>query len=190
MRERERGISNGELFWYKEWWGKRRVMEQKGEECRECCLRLLLIKNRQNLNPFAAQVSLSLSLSLNFVSMLWSNSITFSINSFSFGIGKNQKKKRKKKRAGHHCFFFFPFYQLKKKKHYRVYFFFILFSVSVTLFLCIPLSKLKRSLCLFDGAKGFCFLPRSWVLAQVFLNSEFGLWFSWTKFFYDILSNC
>nr|POE51195.1 cyclin-l1-1 [Quercus suber] len=24
----------------------------------------------------------------------------------------------------------------------------------------------KGSLCLFDGAKGFCLLPRSWVLAQ------------------------
>ena len=117
-----------------------------------------LIKNRQNLNrwrlrstptlyPFAAQVSLS----LNFVSMLWSNSITFSINSFSFGLG---------------IIAFFPFYHLEKTNTIEFFFFFFsYYFLCLWLFLCIPLSKFKRSLCLFDGAKGFFIFPWSWVLA-------------------------
>ena len=131
---------------------------------------MLLIKNKQNLNPFVAQVSLS----LKFVSMLWSNSITFSINSFSFGLGITV------------FFFFFFLLSIGKNKHYRVFFFFILFSVSVTILMYSFVKIQKITLFVWWG-KGFCFLPRSWVLAQVFLNSEFGLWFSWTKVFNEQL---
>ena len=187
---KEMSIGNGGLFWYEEWWGNRRVKEQKGEECRECYLRLLLVKNRQNLNPFAAQVSLCLSLSLKFVSMLWSNSITFSVNSFSFGIGKNKKNKKKDWAS----LLFFPL-SIEKNKHYRVFIYLLLlffsyYSLCLWLYSYVFLCQNSKDhfVCLM-GQKGFVFLPQSWVLAQVFLNSELGLWFSWSKVFYDILSN-
>ena len=160
---------------------------------------------RRVLSPFASHkkqtksqpirstgFSLSLSLSLKFVSMLWSNSITFSVNSFSFGIGKNKKKKKKKKDWA--SLLFFPL-SIEKNKHYRVFIYLLLlffsyYSLCLWLYSYVFLCQNSKDhfVCLM-GQKGFVFLPQSWVLAQVFLNSELGLWFSWSKVFYDILSN-
>ena len=130
------------------------------------------------LSPFASRKkqtksqpirSIGFYLSLKFIPMLWSNSITFSINSFSFGIRKNQKKK------GLGITAFFPFYQFP-------FFFFILFSVWLYSYVFVCQNSKDHFVCLM-GQMGFAF-------CQVFINSEFGLWFSWMKVFYDTLSDC
>ena len=85
--------------------------------------------------------------------MLWSNSITFSINSFSFGLGITA---------------FFPFYQLEKTNTIEFFFFFF--------FLCLRLSLMysfvkiqKITLFVWWGQDGFAFFHGHGFLHRYFL---------------------